>query len=185
VKTLILTVGLPRSGKSTWAKRQGVPVVSPDSIRLALHGQAWEPLAEGFVWAIAKVMVRALFISGHDVVILDSTGNTVARRGDFRSKSWSRMYKVIDTDKETCMVRAKDTDQEYLIPVIEKMVEEHNPVRYDELEVYDEEVCSACSGNGGRTEPAIAHTDMWIPCDRCDKGKARIQKPLPIGEDNG
>lgn len=41
MKKLILTIGLPRSGKSTWAKQQGCPVVNPDSIRLALHGKAY------------------------------------------------------------------------------------------------------------------------------------------------
>ncbi len=30
---LILTVGLPRSGKTTWALEQGWPIVNPDSIR--------------------------------------------------------------------------------------------------------------------------------------------------------
>ena len=29
---LLATVGLPRSGKSTWAKEQGFPIVSPDAI---------------------------------------------------------------------------------------------------------------------------------------------------------
>jgi len=38
MKILILTVGLPRSGKSTWAAKKGFPIVSPDAIRLAMHG---------------------------------------------------------------------------------------------------------------------------------------------------
>ena len=35
---LIVMVGLPRSGKTTWARKQGYPIVNPDSIRLAFHG---------------------------------------------------------------------------------------------------------------------------------------------------
>src|SRR5690554_6874569 len=31
---LICTVGLPRSGKTTWARKQSYPIVNPDSIRL-------------------------------------------------------------------------------------------------------------------------------------------------------
>ncbi len=124
-KTLILTIGLPRSGKSTWAREQGHPIVSPDAIRLGLHGDAWNPLSEGFVWAIAKVMVRALFIAGHDTVILDSTNNTVHRRTEWKSKSWKRGYEIFFTPKDICLERAVATDQEHLVPVIEKMASEH------------------------------------------------------------
>lgn len=67
---LLVTVGLPRSGKSTWAKQQGAPVVNPDAIRLALHGQAFLQEAEPLVWVMAKYMVEALFLAGHSTVIL-------------------------------------------------------------------------------------------------------------------
>jgi predicted kinase len=74
-KTLIMTVGLPRSGKSTWAIAQGHPVVCPDAIRLALHGQPFIATAEPVVWATAKLMVASLFEAGHGVVILDATNS--------------------------------------------------------------------------------------------------------------
>lgn len=126
-QTLIMTVGFPRSGKSTWARQQGHPIVCPDAIRLALHGQVWQPLAEGFVWAITKVMVRALFISGHTTVILDSTNITEHRRNEWRSQSWKRHFHIVDTSKEVCLQRAEETDQAYLIPVIETMAAEYEP----------------------------------------------------------
>lgn len=130
---LIITVGLPRSGKSTWAKEQNIPIVSPDSIRLALHGERWNALAEPFVWAIAKVMVRALFISGHDTVILDSTAITKFRRNDWKSNEWVRLFKEFDTSKEICIERAKATNQEDLIPVISRMNKDRDPITDDEL----------------------------------------------------
>ena len=80
VPTLTLTVGLPQSGKSTWAMQQGVPVVNPDSIRLAIHGQPFIGDAEPFVWATARTMVNAMFIAGHQHVILDATNTTRKRR---------------------------------------------------------------------------------------------------------
>lgn len=52
--TLVLMVGLPRSGKSTIARSGRVPIVSPDAIRLALHGQPFIASAEPTVWATAK-----------------------------------------------------------------------------------------------------------------------------------
>jgi len=131
---LLMTVGLPRSGKSTWSKQQSFPIVNPDSIRLALHGQPFIGLAEGFVWAIAKVMVRALFISGHTTVILDATNTNRKRRDEWKSKSWVRKYQVLNTTAEECVRRAKDGGKEYLVPVIEKMDENYEPIQEDELD---------------------------------------------------
>ncbi len=131
---LLMTVGLPRSGKSTWVQQQSAPIVNPDSIRLALHGQPFIALAEGFVWAIAKVMVRALFISGHTTVILDATNTTRKRRDEWKSKSWVRRYQVFDTGKDECIRRAEASDKPYLVPVIEKMSEELEAVGEDEID---------------------------------------------------
>ena len=101
-----MTVGLPRSGKSTWANKQNVPIVNPDSIRLALHGHRFLPEAEQMVWAMAKYMVKALFLAGHDIVILDSTNTTKLRRDDWKSKEWVREFIEINTSKEECLERA-------------------------------------------------------------------------------
>lgn len=43
---LVITVGLPRSGKSTWAKTLGAPIVSCDAIRQALGVYPFVPKAE-------------------------------------------------------------------------------------------------------------------------------------------
>lgn len=118
---LILMVGLPRSGKSTWARQQGVPIVNPDAIRLALHGKAYEALAEPFVWAIAKIMVRALFLAGARVVVLDATNTTQARRDEWKSEAWLRYYVYIPTPVAVCIARAIAGDRRDLVPVIERM----------------------------------------------------------------
>ncbi|MBU8921740.1 MAG: AAA family ATPase [Bacteroidales bacterium] len=118
---LILTVGLPRSGKSTWAKETGFPVVSPDAIRLALHGQRFETLAEPMVWAITKIMVRALFLTGSTTVVLDSTNTTKKRRNTWLSKDWEIAYEVFTTSAEECKRRARMTAQDDLCPIIDMM----------------------------------------------------------------
>jgi predicted kinase len=124
---LIMTVGLPRCGKSTWAKSQiekGIPVVNPDSIRLSLHGQPFVESAEPFVWAIAKVMVASLFGAGHNTVILDATNLTIERRKIWIDKRWECSYRLFrDVSKEECIRRAIETNQEYLVDVINKMAE--------------------------------------------------------------
>ena len=121
MKTLILTVGLPRSGKSTWAMKTGFPVVNPDSIRLAVHGQPFIPEAEPLVWVTAKMMVRALFLAGHETVVLDATNLTEARRDEWNSSQWNTVYQVFQTPADVCIDRAIKGDRQDLLPVIDHM----------------------------------------------------------------
>jgi predicted kinase len=73
MSTLYLTVGLPQSGKSTWAKEQGYPIVNRDSIRFAIGGSIRYFKEEARVSEIEKIMVKSLFKAGHDKVIVDAT----------------------------------------------------------------------------------------------------------------
>jgi len=78
MKKLIMTVGLPRSGKSTWARKQGHP--------------------------IAKYMVQSLFLAGHDTVILDATNTTAQRREEWDSTDWNVEYKLFETDMNIVLI---------------------------------------------------------------------------------
>lgn len=132
MKTLILTVGLPRSGKSTWAKKQNVPIVNPDSIHYALHGERFLPDAEPMVWVIAEYMVKSLFLAGHNVVIIDATNTTKARRDKWKSENWVREFAVVGTTKEVCIKRANSENDAYIIPIIEKMAAQFEPIADEE-----------------------------------------------------
>jgi predicted kinase len=129
-KRLILTVGLPRAGKSSWARTQPYPVVNPDAIRLAVHGRRFYLPAEQLVWYTAEVMVRALFAAGHDDVVLDATNVTRARRDRWRGKEWGVFLKTFDTSKEECLRRAADDEE--IRPVIEKMAADYQAPEPDE-----------------------------------------------------
>lgn len=136
ILTLILMVGLPRSGKTTialeLAVERGAAIVNPDAIRKALHGQPYIQSAEPHVWAIAHTMVDALFLAGHDTVILDACNNTRKRRDEWRRGIWDRWeFVVLDTDKKTCLERVEYSD---IVPVIERMAARHEPVTDEERE---------------------------------------------------
>lgn len=107
IRRLILTVGLPRSGKTSWARATGFPIVSPDAIRLALHGRAFEPLAEPFVWATARLMVRSLFLAGHETVVLDACNVTRARRDEWRGSEWETFCIVFECSREEAIRRVE------------------------------------------------------------------------------
>ena len=86
------------------------------------------------VWAIAKYMVRSLFLAGHSTVILDATNTTRKRRDEWRGERWDVAVKVIPTDAETCIRRAQSIEDEVIVPIIEKMAAQFEPLYVDETE---------------------------------------------------
>lgn len=126
-RQLILTVGLPRSGKSTWAKSTGHPIVNRDSIRLALHGQPYIAEAEDMVSAIEMYMVKALLLAGHEIVIVDATHLKDAQRERWLRGDWKVMFEYFVVPKGECIDRAIIDGREDLIPVIKRMAEESYP----------------------------------------------------------
>jgi predicted kinase len=120
---LICTVGLPRSGKSTWTKQQRLPIVNRDAVRLALHGQRFLAEAEDMVAAMTKYMAKALFLGGNQTVIVDECNVSEKRRELWLSDKWDTVFQYFDTPVEECERRAIATGQEDLIPVINRMAE--------------------------------------------------------------
>lgn len=121
MKKLILTVGLPRSGKSTWALEQGHPVVNRDAIRKALYGQPYIQEAEDMVSAIEYYMVTSLFFAGHTTVIVDATHLRKKYIDRWSYGNWDLQTRVFDASAETCIERAKADGRPELIPIIERM----------------------------------------------------------------
>jgi len=129
-------VGLPRSGKSTAARKLavecGAAIVNPDSIRLSLHGHRYLPVAEKIVWAIVDLMIRSLFEAGHRYVILDGCHNTKKRRDEWKNENWRLYFAPVYTDREVCLKRARDQNDEEIIPTIERMAAQHEPLTEEE-----------------------------------------------------
>jgi len=135
---LWMTVGLPRSGKTTSAQGMGMPIVNPDSIRLALHGQRFLAEAEPMVWTIAKYMVVSLFLAGHKDVVLDATNTTVKRREEWVDRRWARQFVVTGATEETCLSRAAKLDDPYIVPIIQKMAAQFEPVTDTEIREWEQ-----------------------------------------------
>lgn len=141
VQTLIAMVGLPRSGKSTivreLTRRYHAPIVKKDDIRLALHGQRYEALAEPFVQAIAITMIRSLFLSGHQTVIADETHYSKYARQAVSNGPWQTVFYLVNTSPKTCIERAHMTGQPDLEPVIERMAARFEPLTAEERRYED------------------------------------------------
>jgi predicted kinase len=139
-RLLIAMYGLPRSGKTTICRKlandTGAPVVNRDTIRLALHGHAYLGKAEPFVKAIGNVMVESFFLYGYSIVIYDETCFSRAARESLKSPLWKTQFYEVSTPPEVCKERAIETDQAYLLPVIDEMWARREPLGEDE-ERYD------------------------------------------------
>lgn len=135
--TLISMVGLPRSGKSTFArklsKKEGIPLICPDEIRLAL-GFRFNADLENLVWLITKMAIIALFGAGHEKVILDATNISKGSQTKWVDERWVNEYIIVDTPLEICLKRA----DEVLKPVIERMSKNiHYPQQDTGVYFYD------------------------------------------------
>ena len=130
--TLILMVGLPRSGKSTRALELGHPIVSPDAIRLSIHGHYFIYESEGLVWTFARYMVQSLFEAGHDTVIMDACNTKRRRRDQWVSPKWNREFCEINTPSYVCRQRAGQISDSglsnELINTIDRMESQYEPV---------------------------------------------------------
>ena len=127
-------VGLPRSGKTTEAKKLGkelnAPIVNLDALRLAVHGTAFNQDAEDLIWPIAKYNVIANFEYGYDTVIIDAPNNTRKRRKFWEDKRWVREYICINTPLEECVKRAGIHNP--LVNVIYRMNKDQEPISNDD-----------------------------------------------------
>lgn len=73
--TVTLLVGIPASGKSTYAKQSGLPTVSRDAIRKIFPGgedkTVFDYKVEEIVTGIEKAQTEILLKSGYDVIVDD------------------------------------------------------------------------------------------------------------------
>ena len=124
---LHFTIGLPRCGKSTfcdeWVRiksSQPRVIVCSDNIRLALHGQRFQPKAENMVHSIQEVFIKALLDRGHDVIV-DGTHTTLSNITRLSKMCDNIIPHYIYTDPEECKRRAVNSKQKDLLPIIDAM----------------------------------------------------------------
>lgn len=110
---LIITRGLPASGKSTWSKAwveedpKNRVRVNRDDIRRML-GPYWIPTREGLVTRIENMMVKSAISSGYSVVVDATNFGKTGRFIDMCPSGWSVDIKDFDTSLEECIKRDKE-----------------------------------------------------------------------------
>jgi predicted kinase len=112
---LAIMCGLPRSGKTIWAKRlerEGWVRICPDDIRRELHGQPFVKEAESRVWSVARDRARSLLKGDHKVLI-DATNLTRRSRRSWRmlADEFGLILDIylVETPLEVCLERNTGT----------------------------------------------------------------------------
>ena len=132
--TLYVMIGIPGSGKSTFAKEHPeMNVVCPDKIRQELFGDAENQEQGRKVFQIAFNRARKLLDAGQDV-IFDSTNVRRKYRKDYFKKfpDVSKVAIFVNTSIDECKRRNAGRDRKVSDAVIDRMAKNLNPPTYDE-----------------------------------------------------
>ncbi|MGE5488294.1 MAG: AAA family ATPase [bacterium] len=83
---IVITVGLPGSGKSTYLASIGAPALSSDAIRGVLADDPTDQTIHGRVFATMRYLLRQRIEIGRPLTYIDATNLTIRER-----RSWIRM----------------------------------------------------------------------------------------------
>jgi len=106
---IVILVGLPGSGKSTYLERLGVTALSSDAIRLLLADDVTDQTIHARVFSILRHLVRQRLAIGRPVTYVDATHLTPKQRRPYvkiAQKYGSRIDALFfDVPLEVCLDR--------------------------------------------------------------------------------
>ena len=133
---VVLAIGLPGSGKTTWFGRRGVSPLSGDLLRGILFDDVEEQRYQGLVFSTLRSMLRARLIAHMPWNYVDATNLSPKERKQWIQMARSLGYEVhavfFDVPLEVCM--ARNRRRERIVPeeVMRRMAAKLRPPTFDE-----------------------------------------------------
>jgi predicted kinase len=133
---VVLTIGLPGSGKTTWYKRRGVTPLSSDLLRTILFDDITEQRYQGLVFSTLRSLLRARLIAKMPWNYVDATNLSPHERRQWIRMAKSFGYEVqavfFDVPLAVCMERNSKRDRAVSDEVMQKMAERLRPPNFKE-----------------------------------------------------
>jgi len=133
---VVLTIGLPGSGKTTWFKRRGVTPLSSDLLRTILFDDITEQRYQGLVFSTLRSLLRARLIAKMPWNYVDATNLSPHERRQWIKMAKSFGYEVqavfFDVPFEVCMERNHQRERTVSDEAMHKMAERLRPPSFKE-----------------------------------------------------
>jgi predicted kinase len=134
--TVVLAIGLPGSGKSSWFKRHSIHPLSSDLLRELLFDDAQEQRFQDLVFSNLRSMLKARLIARRPMNYVDATNLTPHDRSSWIKLAKDYGYDVqgvfFDVPLEVCMERHQRRGRAVAEDVMRKMASKLKPPTFEE-----------------------------------------------------
>src|SRR5437016_118918 len=122
---VVLTIGLPGSGKTTWFKRRGVTPLSSDMLRSLLFDDITEQRYQNLVFSTLRSLLRARLIAKMPWNYVDASNLAQHERRQWIKMAKSFGYEVhavfFDVPLEVCLERNRRRERSVKEDVVQRM----------------------------------------------------------------
>ena len=133
---MILAIGLPGSGKSSWFKRHNITPLSSDMLRMLLFDDAQEQRFQDLVFSNLRSMLKARLIARRPLNYVDATNLTPHERHSWIKLAKDYGYEVqavfFDVPVEVCMERNRKRDRVVDEAILRRMAAKLKPPTFEE-----------------------------------------------------
>ena len=122
---MVLAIGLPGSGKSSWFKRHNISPLSTDMLRQVLFDDATEQRFQDLVFSNLRSMLKARLIARRPLNYVDATNLTPQERQSWIKLAHDYAYEVqavyFDVPLEVCLERNQKRERKVEDDVMRRM----------------------------------------------------------------
>jgi predicted kinase len=134
--TVILAIGLPGSGKSSWFKRNNITPLSSDVLRMLLFDDAQEQRFQDLVFSNLRSMLKARLIARRPLNYVDATNLTPHERHSWIKLAKDYGYDVqavfFDVPVEVCLERNRRRERMVDEEIMRRMAAKLKPPTFEE-----------------------------------------------------